>query len=339
MHCLHLHTPSPVTLDLKSCHSAAKLQVSGGAAERDGTVQVGDIIIAVDDREVVGEPLAVLRSLILGQQGTTTKLSLQRREGAEVYQYDIKLMRGTAEYFQSLTASRTMEDEIDQLRLQLRQALAHCSQDRDELDRLRKVLGQERESSQRREREIEQLATGNGEEIMKLNDTLRKVEQGRREAEIKLHPLQQREADLAEELNRQKEKERLRKEYIEELKKRHEDEKTRLEQLYLKEQAGRRDDQVARLQAEGMLSKVQAELVRLRDFDQMRREREDQYRQRFEQEQERMAEAVRLEEALRNLLKDTDTRMGRWYSEYFGTQPYQAPVEEEENTEEQFFLA
>jgi len=46
------------------------------------------------------------------------------------------------------------------------------------------------------------------------------------------------------------------------------------------------------LSAEGMLSKVQAELARLRDFDQMRREREDQYHQRFEQEQERMAEAV-----------------------------------------------
>lgn len=172
--------------------------MSGGAAERDGTVMVGDVIIAVDDREVIGEPLAVLRSLILGQQGSTVKLSLQRREGAglkdhlnltcaracvfvfayaclateaslclrtclsrpknkqrpcaprsrtftsrspgaEVYQYDVKLMRGTAEYFQSLSASRSMEDEIDQLRLQLRQALAHCSQDRDELDRLRKV--------------------------------------------------------------------------------------------------------------------------------------------------------------------------------------------------------
>ena len=35
-----------------------------------------------------------------------------------------------------------------------------------------------------------------------------------------------------------------------------------------------------------------------------------------------MAEAVRLEEALRNLLKDSDQRMGRWYNEYFGTQPY-----------------
>ena len=52
-----------------------------------------------------------------------------------------------------------------------------------------------------------------------------------------------------------------------------------------------------------------------------------------------MAEAVRLGEALRNLLKDSDQRMGRWYNEYFGTQPYQSPVEEEENTEEQFFLA
>jgi tRNA uridine 5-carbamoylmethylation protein Kti12 len=47
-----------------------------------------------------------------------------------------------------------------------------------------------------------------------------------------------------QELSRQKEKERLRKEYIEELKKRHEEEKNRLESLFLKEQAGRREDQV-----------------------------------------------------------------------------------------------
>jgi len=68
--------------------------------------------------------------------------------------------------------------------------------------------------------------------------------QARRDGEIQLHPLEQREAELAEELHRQKEKERLRKEYIEELKKRHEEEKNRLEALHLKEQAGRRDDQV-----------------------------------------------------------------------------------------------
>lgn len=117
-----------------------KTIVSGGAAERDGLIQVGDIIVAVDDREVmismiisysrfsiksyalqvIGEPLPVLRNLILGQQGTTVKLTLQRREGGEVHQFETKLMRGTAEYFQSLSATRSMEDEIDQLRLQLR---------------------------------------------------------------------------------------------------------------------------------------------------------------------------------------------------------------------------
>jgi len=70
------------------------------------------------------------------------------------------------------------------------------------------------------------------------------VAQARRDGEVQLHPLEQREADLSEELHRQKEKERLRKEYIEELKKRHEEEKNRLEALHLKEQAGRRDDQV-----------------------------------------------------------------------------------------------
>jgi hypothetical protein len=37
--------------------------------ERDGTCQVGDMIIAVDDREVMGEPLSALRNLILGNQG------------------------------------------------------------------------------------------------------------------------------------------------------------------------------------------------------------------------------------------------------------------------------
>jgi len=317
-----------------------KTIVSGGAAERDGLIQIGDIIVAVDDREVIGEPLPVLRNLILGQQGTTVKLTLQRREGGEVHQFETKLMRGTAEYFQSLSATRSMEDEIDQLRLQLRQALAHCSQDRDELDRLRKMLQSERETSQRRERELETLQQTNAEEVMKLNDQLRKAEQARREAEIKLHPLQQRESDLTEELARQKEKERLRKEYIEELKKRHEEEKNRLEQLYLKEQAGRRDDQVARLSAEGMLAKVQAELVRLRDFEQMRRDREQTYQNRFEQEQEALEEAIRLEEQLRAMMKDIDTRLGRSYNEYFSAPPYVPPPDDQPApSDDQFFLA
>jgi hypothetical protein len=36
-----------------------------------------------------------------------------------------------------------------------------------------------------------------------------------------------------------------------------------------------------------------------------------------------MEEAMRQEEGLRNLLKDSDQRMQRWHDDYYATQPYQ----------------
>ena len=45
-----------------------KTIVKGGSAERDGTVQIGDRILSVDDRSVAGKSLAVLRSLSMGRK-------------------------------------------------------------------------------------------------------------------------------------------------------------------------------------------------------------------------------------------------------------------------------
>ena len=72
-----------------------------------------------------------------------------------------------------------MEDELDQMKLQLRQAISHCTQDRDELDRLRKMLQAERDASARRDQEIEQMQQVNSEEIRKLNENLTKAEKVR----------------------------------------------------------------------------------------------------------------------------------------------------------------
>jgi molybdopterin converting factor small subunit len=245
-------------------------------------------------------------------------------------------MRGTAEFLSGLTATRGMEDDVDEARLQLRQALGHCAQDREELDRLRKMLQQEREAAQAREQEIEQVEAANSEEIHRLNEVLRKAEQARREAEVKLHPLQQREADLAEELNRQKEKERLRKEYIEELKKRHEEDKQRLEQLHLREQAGRREDQVARLTAEGLLSKLQHELARIRDFEAQRSEREREYVARVNSEAARLREGCGGVEQLRELSRDVEQKMLRHFSGFYSAAPYEPPREDEQDPEDLF---
>uniref|UniRef100_A0A6T8JUY2 PDZ domain-containing protein n=2 Tax=Hemiselmis andersenii TaxID=464988 RepID=A0A6T8JUY2_HEMAN len=305
-----------------------KTIVSGGSAEREGSVRVGDQILSVDEHKVVGEPLSVLRGLILGSQGSFVKLTFQRKDMGEAHTFDVRLMRGSAEYLQSLTSSKTIEDEIDQLRLQLRQALSHCSQDRDELDRLRKMLQTERDQSQMRERELELLQQENARELAQLNENLRNAEGGRREAETQLHPLQQREADLAEELNRQKEKERLRKEYIEELKKRHEEEKVRLEGLFLKEQAGRREDQVARLGGESQLGRIQAELSRLRTLEQGRREREEEYKDRMQQELARLQDAVRTQDVVRSAVKEVEVKMARYTGEYLQYTQQLVPPEE-----------
>eukprot|EP00961_Rhodomonas_salina_P176340 2376851-Rhodomonas_salina.3 len=86
-------------------------------------------------------------------------------------------MRGTAEYLNGISAWRGMDDEIDDARHQLKQAVAHSAQDREELDRLRKMLQQEREAAQRREQEIEQMQSANADELVKLNETLRRAEQ------------------------------------------------------------------------------------------------------------------------------------------------------------------
>jgi prefoldin subunit 5 len=53
---------------------------------------------------------------------------------------------------------------------------------------------------------------------------------------------------LAAELGRMKEKDRLRKEYVEELRKRHEEEASRLEAQLAKEQRARREEQAARIE-------------------------------------------------------------------------------------------
>lgn len=103
-----------------------------GSAERDGTCRVGDMIVSVDEREVLGQPLAALRSLILGVQGSSVRLGFRRREGlvsdGRFSSFAVELMRGSAEFFQSMVAQQSLEEEVETLRVQLRQALSHCAQ-------------------------------------------------------------------------------------------------------------------------------------------------------------------------------------------------------------------
>ena len=84
----------------------AKTLVKGGSAERDGTVQIGDRILSVDDRSVAGESIPVLRSIVLGPQGSAVKMKFARQSShGAVQEFSISLIRGTSEYFSEKDSS------------------------------------------------------------------------------------------------------------------------------------------------------------------------------------------------------------------------------------------
>ncbi len=93
-------------------------------------------------------------------------------------------------------------------------------------------------------------------------------------AHVYLPPLQ--EEELSDELARQKERDALRKSYIEEMKLRHEQTKTELMQQLTREQALHKEDQSARATCEAQLQTMDAELHDVRKLEADRRERDNQ---------------------------------------------------------------
>jgi hypothetical protein len=111
----------------------------GGSAHRDGTVRVGDILVAVGQTSVSGKTLLQLRPFMVGPRGSLVQLTFQRRvlreEADEVSEYTIELVRGDNLYFlqaenQSVASkleifkkqNREVEMEMDNMRTVLAQA-------------------------------------------------------------------------------------------------------------------------------------------------------------------------------------------------------------------------
>ena len=77
--------------------------MKGTSADREGTVQVGDMIQEVDGVEVKGSAMSELRSLILGEIGTFVTLHFLRESpDGELFEYKVSLIRGNASFFSHL---------------------------------------------------------------------------------------------------------------------------------------------------------------------------------------------------------------------------------------------
>ena len=128
--------------DIKEAY--VKEIVAGGAASREGTVQVGDVILAVDGTEVSGGELNKMRNLILGEIGTFVTLQfLRRTPDGEELEYTIALIRGHNQYFEQLKHKSRMQEEVDQMRQTMRAVDAERESLRKQLEGLEGQSGRD----------------------------------------------------------------------------------------------------------------------------------------------------------------------------------------------------
>ena len=82
---------------------SVKQVVPRGSADRTARIRVGDQILRVGTSDATGLGVTDLRNLIIGEQGSTVRLTL-RNEVGEVFELD--LVRGTPEYFDSMMSGQ-----------------------------------------------------------------------------------------------------------------------------------------------------------------------------------------------------------------------------------------
>jgi len=148
------------------------------------------------------------------------------------------------------------------------------------------------------------------------------VETVKKDIESKLAPVQQREAEFTEELARQTEKDRLRKEYIEELQKRHEERKMQLEQQLQIIRRQRAEEQVARMELQAQLMRAQAELKAAMALEKAKAEHDSTWKARqLEEERALFKELLENSDSLAGYVHEMNSRMANISTSFFDQMP------------------
>ena len=74
---------------------------------RAGIIRIHDAIVKIDDEDIQGQPMNVIRDLVAGKETTFVVLAFRRMTGREIFYYDVELERGSPEYFAQLDRKET----------------------------------------------------------------------------------------------------------------------------------------------------------------------------------------------------------------------------------------
>jgi len=110
-------------------HVYVQGMLEGGAACRDGTIRVGDVIRAVDGDDIAGLEHSVVRSKVVGAAGTTVRLRLTRSDGGHGGgEYEVSLVRGNSLAF-ALDNHGEYADKVDSRSTTRTPSSAHIIED------------------------------------------------------------------------------------------------------------------------------------------------------------------------------------------------------------------
>ena len=145
----------------------------GCSADKSGSVQVGDRVVAVDGNADLTPDTA--KDLILGRQGTYATISFKRREGPNTRTFKVQLMRGTSDYIFLVECLRGLEDQIRDLQAENARLHEVRGAEKDFT-----AFGSTRDETRARLAEVEEenssLKRRHHEEIETLLDRLEKLE-------------------------------------------------------------------------------------------------------------------------------------------------------------------
>jgi hypothetical protein len=89
---------------------AVKQVVPRGSADRAGRINAGDQIVKVGATDAKGLGVNELRNYIIGDQGSTVRITFKREESGEEYELD--LVRGTPEYFDAMAGGPPIQYQM-----------------------------------------------------------------------------------------------------------------------------------------------------------------------------------------------------------------------------------
>lgn len=111
-----------------------------GSAQRDGIVEIGDLLSHIDSESVTNMKMEHIRERILGVAGTKVRLTIHKINGRVL---DVVLTRGSPEWWQFYDDNEVLrrdlvarDKEIDTLKKKLRDAEHVMARDKQEIDQL-----------------------------------------------------------------------------------------------------------------------------------------------------------------------------------------------------------